>query len=333
MLLKQSKVKWIILFALIFILLLVNCASVVYGYTNTSWALVYQAFTQFNGSNEHLIVQNTRLPRALIATTVGAALSVAGCLMQALTKNPLASPGIFGINAGAGFFVVGGMLFLNVQSSTGMMTLAFIGAAVTATIVYIAGSLGNEGLTPIKLTLAGAAMTAMFSSLTQGMLAMNESALEQVLFWLAGSVKGRSLDLLFDIIPYILIALMVSFFLGRKINTLLMGEDVAKGLGQNTALLKLSMSVCIILLAGSAVAIAGPISFIGMMIPHFARLFGGYDHRWIIPYSALLGAILLVTADLGARYIIMPEEVPVGVMTAIIGLPIFVYIARRRLDI
>jgi iron complex transport system permease protein len=158
---------------------------------------------------------------------------------------------------------------------------------------------------------------------------VNELELEQVLFWLTGSVQGRSLHLLLLMLPYAAVALIISFFLGQKINLLSMGEDVAKGLGQKTGLLKLVMAICIVLLAGSAVAIAGPISFIGIIIPHFARFVIGNDYRWILPFSAVLGAILLVTADIGARYIIMPQEVPVGVMTAIIGMPIFVYIARK----
>lgn len=329
MLFRKTYFKVLVLISLLILLLAVNCASVVYGYTDTSWGLVYQAFTSFDGSNEHLIVQNVRLPRALVATAVGASLAVAGALMQALTKNPLASPGIFGINAGAGFFVVAGSFFLHIQSPHALGWSSFIGAAFTAAIVYGAGSLGREGLTPVKLTLAGAAMAAMFSSLTQGLLAVNELELEQVLFWLTGSVQGRSLHLLLLMLPYAAVALIISFFLGQKINLLSMGEDVAKGLGQKTGLLKLVMAICIVLLAGSAVAIAGPISFIGIIIPHFARLVIGNDYRWILPFSAVLGAILLVTADIGARFIIMPQEVPVGVMTAIIGMPIFVYIARR----
>ncbi|SPT98145.1 iron(III) siderophore transport permease [Bacillus spizizenii] len=172
-------------------------------------------------------------------------------------------------------------------------------------------------------------MAAMFSSLTQGLLSVNELELAQVLFWLTGSVQGRSLDLLMTMLPYAAAALMISFFLGQKINLLVMGEDVAKGLGQKTGLLKFVMALCVVLLAGSAVAIAGPISFIGIIIPHFARFIVGNDYRWVLPFSAVLGAILLVAADIGARFIIMPQEVPVGAMTAIIGMPVFVYIARR----
>ncbi len=319
---------WVSLF-LILISLAAICCSVVYGYTDTSWKTAIDAFQAFNGSNEHLIITNVRLPRAFVAAVVGAALAVAGALMQALTKNQLASPDIFGVNAGAGFFVVASMIFFHVQSLQANVWIAFAGAAIAAFIVYFIGSIGSEGLTPIKLTLAGASIAALFSSLTQGMLAVNEAALEQVLFWLAGSVQGRNLQLLLSLSPYLIIALIGSFLLGRKINVLIMGEDVAKSLGQKTGLIKLMMAVSIILLAGGAVAIAGPIGFIGIVVPHFARYLVGNDHRWILPYCALLGAILLITADIGARYIIMPEEVPVGVMTAIIGTPVFIYIARK----
>ncbi|TDY54491.1 FecCD family ABC transporter permease [Bacillus subtilis] len=329
MICKKASSKWIVLVCLIFILLAAVCASVVYGYTGTSWRQVYQAFTSFNGTNEHVIIKDVRLPRALVATVVGASLAAAGALMQALTKNPLASPGIFGINAGAGFFIVAGSFFLHIQSPQALVWSSFLGAAFTAAIVYAAGSLGRKGLTPIKLTLAGAAMAAMFSSLTQGLLSVNELELAQVLFWLTGSVQGRSLDLLMTMFPYAAAALVICFFLGQKINLLVMGEDVAKGLGQKTGLLKFVMALCVVMLAGSAVAIAGPISFIGIIIPHFARFVVGNDYRWVLPFSAVLGAILLVCADIGARYIIMPQEVPVGVMTAIIGMPVFVYIARR----
>ncbi|MFN2744195.1 MULTISPECIES: FecCD family ABC transporter permease [Bacillus] len=329
MLLRTNKYRTIVLLSFILLLIAALCASVVYGYTNTSWSMAYKAFTDFSGSNEHLVLRNVRLPRALIAATVGASLGVAGALMQAMTKNPLAEPGIFGVNAGAGFFVVCSLFFFHVGSLQVIAWISFLGAAVTALIVYFVGSLGREGLTPVKLTLAGAAMSAMFSSLTQGLLSVNEAALEQALFWLAGSVQGRDLSLLTTVLPYIVPAFIISFLLGSKINVLTMGEDVAKSLGQKTWLIKALMALAIILLAGGSVAVAGPIVFVGLVIPHFAKYIVGNDHRWILPYCAVLGAILLVVADIGARYLIMPEEVPVGVMTAIIGTPLFVYVARR----
>ncbi|MFC0270880.1 FecCD family ABC transporter permease [Metabacillus herbersteinensis] len=329
MLLKTNQIKLLGLVLGLFVLLISMCASVVYGYANTTWTMAYHAFTQFDGSNEHIILQTVRLPRALIGATVGASLAIAGALMQALTKNPLASPSIFGINAGAGFFVVIAVSLFQVSSLQTYTWLAFLGAAIAAFTVYFVGSFGREGLTPIKLTLAGAAMAALFSSLTQGLLVVNEAALDQVLFWLAGSIQGRNLDSLTSVIPYIGAAFFVSLLLSSKINVLAMGEDIAKGLGQRTGTVKLITAFVIIILAGGSVAISGPIGFVGIVIPHLARFLIGNDHRWVIPYCAVLGGILLVVSDIGARYIVMPEEVPVGVMTAIIGTPFFVYIARR----
>lgn len=313
----------------IFLLLLLMCMSIVYGYTDTSWKTAFETFTNYNASNEHIVIQSIRLPRALIAAAVGASLAIAGALMQTLTKNPLASPGIFGINAGAGFAVVIAVSLFSIVSIQAFTWLAFLGAGVAAVSVYFIGSIGREGLTPMKLTLAGAAMSAMFSSFTQGLLVMDEAALEQVLFWLAGSVSGRKLESLTSVVPYLAVGWLGSLLLATKMNVLAMGDDVAKGLGLNTGIVKMGVGIVVVLLAGSAVAVSGPIGFIGIVIPHITRSIVGIDHRWVIPFSGLLGAILLLAADIGARYILMPQEIPVGVMTAIIGTPFFIYIARR----
>jgi iron complex transport system permease protein len=303
--------------------------SVILGFTDISWQLVVESFRSFNGSNEHIIIRENRIPRALIGAAVGASLALAGALMQAITRNPLASPSLFGVNAGASFFIVLAVSFFSVSSLSQFTWIAFTGAAVASVMVYFLGAMGRDGLTPIKLTLAGAAMAALFSSLTQGMLAVNEKALDEVLFWLAGSVQGRNLGMLKSVLPYLIIGWVLALLIGSKLNTLTMGDDVAQGLGQRTVLVKIFAAVIIVLLAGSSVAVAGPIGFIGIVIPHFARWLVGIDYRWVIPYSALLGAILLLTADIAARYIIMPSEVPVGVMTALVGTPFFIYIARR----
>lgn len=313
----------------IFLLLLLMCMSIVYGYTDTSWKTAFETFTNYNASNEHIVIQSIRLPRALIAAAVGASLAIAGALMQTLTKNPLASPGIFGINAGAGFAVVIAVSLFSIVSIQAFTWLAFLGAGVAAVSVYFIGSIGREGLTPMKLTLAGAAMSAMFSSFTQGLLVMDEAALEQVLFWLAGSVSGRKLESLTSVVPYLAVGWLGALLLATKMNVLAMGDDVAKGLGLNTGFVKIGVGIVVVLLAGSAVAVSGPIGFIGIVIPHITRSIVGIDHRWVIPFSGLLGAILLLAADIGARYILMPQEIPVGVMTAIIGTPFFIYIARR----
>ncbi|MCP8969502.1 FecCD family ABC transporter permease [Ectobacillus ponti] len=317
------------LFACLVILLACIWASIIYGYTDTSSKTAIAAFTQYNGSTEHIIIQTVRLPRALIAAAVGASLAVAGALMQVLTKNPLASPGILGINAGAAFFIVLAVTLFSVQSLQAFGWISFAGAGAAAALVYVVGSLGREGLTPVKLTLAGVAMGALFSSFTQGLLVLDETALDQVLFWLAGSVQGRKLEALTNVLPYMMLAWAGAILLSGKTNILLLGDDVSQSLGQRTQFIKGILALLVVLLAGSAVAAAGPISFVGVIVPHFARLFVGQDYRWVIPYSALLGGILLLAADIGARYILMPQEVPVGIMTALIGAPFFIYAARK----
>lgn len=329
MMLKSTLLKWLGLLGAVLVMIVFMCASVIFGYTETDWKMAIDAITHNDGSNEHIIIQTVRIPRAFIASVVGASLAIAGTLMQTLTKNPLAEPGLFGINAGAGFTVVVAMTVFSVNSMQGFSALAFLGAAIAAVAVYAIGSFGREGLTPMKLTLAGAAMAAMFSSFTQGLLVLDEALLDQVLFWLAGSVQGRKLDTLISVLPYIGMGLLGSVLIAGKMNVLAMGEDVATGLGLNTFFIKITIGILVILLAGGSVAVAGPIGFVGIVIPHIARSMMGVDHRWVIPFSGVLGAILLLMADITARYLLMPSEVPVGVMTAIIGTPFFIIIARR----
>lgn len=311
------------------LLIVFVCSSIVFGVIDTSWREAIEAYTQFNGSNEHIVIREVRVPRALIATVVGASLGMAGVLMQALTRNPLADTGIFGINSGAAFLIVSAVCFFSITSLSHFTWIAFVGAAVSGIIVYVLGSLGRGGLSPLKLTLAGAAMTALFSSFTNGLLIFNERAMEEVLFWLAGSVADRNLSMLISVLPYLVIAWIGSLLLARQLNILMLGEDVAKGLGQRTYLVKLGTGLLIIVLAGGSVAVAGPIGFVGLVIPHIARFLVGINLRWVLLYSAFLGAILLLGADIAARFIAEPKEMPLGVMTALIGTPFFVYVARK----
>lgn len=327
--LHGNKIRTAALIFGIILSFVVMVLSVVLGYTDTSLSMAIEAYTAFNGSNEHLIIQLSRVPRALVGMAVGISLGIAGVLMQALTRNPIASPDIFGVNAGAGFFIVFGVTFLGITSIQQFMWIGFLGAAVASGLAYALGSAGRGGLTPVKLTLAGAVMAALFASLTQGMLVTNEKALDEVLFWLAGSVEGRKLSMLATVMPALLMAWVVSMLLSRQLNAFALGEDVAVSLGQKTVIFKFAAALMVVLLAGGSVAIAGPISFIGIVVPHFARYLVGSDHRWIVPFSALTGGIMLVLADIGARYIIMPEEAPVGVVTALLGTPFFIYIVRK----
>ncbi|MFZ5826132.1 MAG: FecCD family ABC transporter permease [Bacillota bacterium] len=311
------------------LLLLCMALSIWLGTRSISLPTIYNALTAYDGSADHAIIRTVRLPRALIAASVGASLAVAGAIMQALTRNPLAAPGIVGINAGAAVAVVGAMFLLKGGSLSLYAWFAFGGAAMAALVVYALGSLGRGGLTPLKLTIAGAALTALLSSFTQGILVLNERTLEEMRFWLAGSVAGREMTLFLQVAPFIVIGLLAALALSGQITTLSLGEDVAKGLGQNTAWVKGAASVIIVILAGASVAVAGPIGFIGLAVPHIARSIAGTDYRWILPLAALLGGVLLLLADVAARLVIKPEEVAVGVMTALIGAPFFIYLARR----
>ncbi|WP_089971068.1 FecCD family ABC transporter permease [Lihuaxuella thermophila] len=330
--LRNRSQKWLGLLAGIIIVVLFAGISISVGVTKIPLSKVVESFMEYNGSNEHLIIRTTRVPRALIAVVVGASLSIAGAVMQALTRNPLASPATLGVNAGASLFIVSAVSFFSITSLTSLMAIGFAGAAVASFTVYFLGSVGREGLTPIKLTLAGAAIAALFSSLTQGLLVMNEKGLDEVMFWLTGSVEGRKLEMVQPVFPYVMFGWVLALLLAGKINVLTMGEDVAKGLGQRTGWTKLMGALVVILLAGGSVAIAGPIVFVGLVVPHVARTLVGIDHRWLLPYCGVLGALFLLAADIGGRFIMNEQEIPVGVMTAIIGTPFFIYIARRKVS-
>jgi len=326
----KTQMKFFGLGMILLLLIVAFISSIIFGRTPITLDHAIGALLYYDSSSiEQMIIQTERLPRAVIATMVGASLAVAGALMQALTRNPLASPSVFGINAGAIFFIVIAVVFLSISSLVYVMWFAFLGATISAMIVYLLGSIGRDGLTPIKIVLAGTAITALFISLTQSVLVLNETGLQDVLFWLAGSVSGRTLEMLLPVLPFMLFAGVIAMFMGRAINLLTTGDDIAKGMGQNIFIVKISMGIIIVLLAGSSVAVVGAVGFIGLVVPHIARAFVGNDYRWVIPYSAVLGAVLLLSADVVARLVIMPREVPIGVMTAFIGGPFFVYIARK----
>ncbi|MEJ8548066.1 FecCD family ABC transporter permease [Brevibacillus borstelensis] len=323
--------KWAVLLAGLVLLVLAMIASVLFGLQHFRLSTAVEAYTAFSGSNEHLIIANTRVPRSVTAAVAGSSLAVAGVLLQALTRNPLASPSLIGVNAGAAFSIVLMLyLFGSVFTFTQMMWVGFIGAGVTACIVYLLGSAGRGGMTPIKLILAGSAVAAFASSLTSLFMLIDNKALEEALYWLVGSVSGRDLKHAAMIVPYLACGWVLAWMLAGPLNLMVMGDDVAKGLGQNTLWVKAGVILVVVLLAGGSVALAGPIGFVGIIIPHVCRFLVGIDHRWLIPYSAVLGAVFLVLADLLSRFLLMPQEVPVGVATAAIGVPFVVALVRRR---
>ncbi|WP_128894377.1 FecCD family ABC transporter permease [Longirhabdus pacifica] len=299
------------------------------GVHHTTWKNIISTFTQFNNSNEHIIIRDVRFPRSLIAIAVGASLGIAGALLQVLTRNPLADTGILGINGGASLFVVMATTLFSVSSLTQYTWIAFLGAAVFGSIVYVLGQTTKSEHSPIRLTLAGAAIAAFTMSLTNAFLVIDESGLQEVLLWVSGSIAGREMDMLLNILPYMVIGWVGSILIATKMDALMLGENIAKSLGQNTIWVKATMGVLVILLAGSAVAIAGPVAFVGLVIPHIAKYMVGLHSRWIILYSGVLGGCLLLISDLFSRLIAMPRELPIGATTALIGVPVFVYIARK----
>lgn len=325
--------KWTGLFGCLALLAGCLLASILFGATHFGLSAAWASIVHYDEtSSEQIIIRTTRLPRAFIALAIGASLAVSGALMQALTRNPLASPGVLGINAGATCFVVLAAVSGSVASMQALAWTAFLGAAIAAATVYVLGSLGRGGMSSLKIILAGAAMSALFASITQGVLVMDQKGLSTVLFWLTGTIAGRSADMLVTVLPYMALGLLVAQWIAKDMNVLAMGDEAAQGLGQRTTAVKLAAGLVTVVLAGASVSIAGPIGFIGIVVPHVARYLIGLDHRWIIPYSAVLGGILLLLADLAARFILIPEEMPVGVMTAVVGAPFFIYVARKGLS-
>ncbi len=312
------------------VLLLCLIYSITLGARDIPLPTILDSFIAFDQSFDHLVIQTLRLPRSLMAMAVGAALAVSGALMQGLTRNPLAETGILGISAGGAFAVVVTLFLLGTTSLPLYATAAFLGAAIAAVLVYGLGSLGRGGATPLNLTVAGAALTAFISSITTAILIVSQRTLEEIRFWLAGSLAGRDFELFLQVLPLMLLGFFLALLLGKQITTLSLGEDVAKGLGQQTAWIKILTAISVVLLAGSSVAIAGPIGFVGLVVPHMVRFFIKTDYRWILPYSALLGAILLLLSDMAARVLLKPQELPVGVMTALLGAPVFVYLAKSK---
>lgn len=306
----------------------VSAASVAIGTRDVSLTEIISAFTGGSGVGEAAVL--TRLPRTVLGLLVGAALAMAGLTMQAVTRNPLADPGILGVSAGASLAVVTGIAFFGLSGALGYLGFAIVGAAAGAVFVYAVGSLGRGGATPLKLALAGAATTAAFASLSSAILLPRVDLLEVYRFWQIGGIGGATWDRIEIVLPVLAAGALVCVMCARGMNSLALGDDVATGLGEHTGRTRIVASAGAVVLVGAATAVAGPIAFVGLVIPHVCRLLVGTDHRWLVPFSALGGAILLVGADVVGRIIARPTEVEVGILTALIGAPFFIWIVRRQ---
>lgn len=279
---------------------------------------------------EHIILHILRIPRAIAVILIGANLSIAGCIMQALTRNPLASPSIFGINAGASFMIVLCTIVLPAVNGWILAGAGFAGGLLTVMIVLIMSVAIRGGKVEVRMALIGVVIQALLSSFTQGLLIFNEESASKILFWLAGSAAGVKWDELRLLAIVSIIGLIMAIGLSRSLSLISLGEDIARGLGQKIWTVRVVGSVIVILLAGISVSVVGPIGFVGLIVPHITRYLIGTDYRLLIPFAGVFGAILLTLADIGSRFVHFPAETPVGIITALIGAPYFVYLARRQ---
>ncbi|MFD9539163.1 FecCD family ABC transporter permease [Streptomyces sp. NPDC060022] len=311
-------------------LLLAVLLSLAVGARTIAPTAVLDALLHGGHSDAAEVIRQMRVPRTLIGLMVGAALAVAGTALQGITRNPIADPGILGISQGASVAVVLAIAYAGIHTLTGYVWFAFAGAAVASVAVYAIASRGRGGATPVKLALGGAAINALLVSVTMAVLTTKASALDEFRFWQVGSIAGREAEVAQQIWPFLLLGVALVLSVARGLDALALGEDVAKGLGQNVATVRIVGGIGATVLTGAGVAAAGPIAFVGLAVPHIARAIVGGDHRWVLPMAALIGPVMLLVSDVIGRIVLPPGEVPAGVMTALIGVPFLVTLVRRK---
>lgn len=318
------------LMACIGVLALVVLASIAIGSRDIPLPTVIDALFAYDDSNDHAIIQSLRLPRTVMGLMVGAALGISGALIQALTRNPLADPGILGVNAGASFFVLIAVGYLGFTSLDAYIWFAFLGAIVTTVVVYLVGSAGRGGATPISLTLAGVAIGAILAGVSTALTLLNPAAFDRMRHWEAGALSGGNYNEVITVAPFVIVGLLLAAIVARPLNAVALGDDLAKSLGANIMRVRTIVVVAVTLLAGGATAAAGPIGFVGLMVPHVARWIVGPDQRWIFAYTIVLAPVLLLVSDIVGRIIMRPGEIQVAIVTAFVGAPVLILLARRR---
>ncbi|MGO1971442.1 MAG: iron chelate uptake ABC transporter family permease subunit [Propionibacteriaceae bacterium] len=304
--------------------------SVAVGSKNIPLGVVLEALAHNTGQGDAHVVWNMRIPRTVVGLAVGIALGIAGALIQALTRNPLADPGILGVNAGAAFFVALGVAVFGVTSISGYVWFAFVGALVVTVAVYLIGSAGRGGADPVQLTLAGVALGAVLSGAVTAMVLIDAEAFDQMRNWNAGSTVGRGWDILLPVLPFLVLGIIVAGVAAAALNAISLGDDLARSLGANITRTRILVVVAVTLLAGGATAIAGPIGFVGLIVPHIARWIVGPDQRWILAHTLVLAPSLVLAADILGRLVIRPGEFPVGIVTAFVGAPVLIVLVRRK---
>ncbi len=320
----------LIIFGGVLLLLFAIGLSISVGAADIKLGTVWESLFHFNSdSTQHQIILDMRLPRALAAALIGAALAVAGAIMQGMTRNPMADSGLLGLNAGAGLALAVCFALFPATSFLMMMFYSFAGAALGAGLVFGIGFMSKGGMTPVRLTLAGAAVSMLLVAISEG-IAIYFKVGQDLAFWYAGAVTGTTWMQIKIVAPWVAVGLLGALALSKSITLLSLGDEVATGLGQRTGLIKAVSMFFVLILAGSAVSLVGAIGFVGLMIPHIARFLVGVDYRWVIPSSAVLGSLLMVFADILARMVNPPHEVPIGALIAVIGVPFFLYLALKQ---
>ena len=310
------------------LLALLLVASVAVGAKDIPVGQVWHGLFHYTGTDNDVVVRRLRLPRTLLGLLVGAALGVAGAAMQALTRNPLADPGLLGVNAGAAAAVVSAISFFGVGSMTGYVWFALAGAAVVSALVYVVG--GSRSATPVRLALAGTAVTALLQGWTSAVELTDNVALDRMRFWQVGSLAAADMATVRYVAPFIAVGLLLALISARPLNAVALGDDTARGLGARLGRTRVLVMVAITLLCGAATAACGPIVFVGLMVPHVVRGITGPDMRWILPYAAVLSPVLLLGSDVIGRLVTRPAELQVGIVTAVLGGPVFIHLVRRR---
>ncbi|MCR6690733.1 iron ABC transporter permease [Cellulomonas sp.] len=304
--------------------------SLAFGSRVVGWADVVAGVLHPDTDDIAQAAVQSRVPRTVLGLLVGAALGLAGAIMQGLTRNPLADPGLLGVSSGASLFVVLGIAWFGLSTLSQYVWVAFLGAAVASLLVYGIGSMGREGATPLKLALAGAATSAALVSMVSMVLLTRTDVLDTFRFWQVGSIGRATFPAIGQVLPFLVVGAVLAVGCARGMDAIALGDDVATGLGQRIGTVRAVGGLAAVLLCGAAVAVAGPIAFVGLVMPHLARALTGPSHRWLLPYSAALGAALLLVADVVGRVVARPQEIEVGIVTALIGAPVFVAIIRRQ---
>jgi iron complex transport system permease protein len=312
------------------VLVLMVVLSIAVGAKPIPLGGVVHALFHGQGSVNGVVILDLRLPRTLLGVAIGAALAAAGVLMQALTRNPLADPGILGVNVGAATAVVVAIWLWHFSDLTAYVWFAFAGAGAASVLVYLLGSRGRSGATPVRLALAGTAVSAMLGSVISFITLLNPGVFDQFRFWAVGSLAGVDAHVVWQVLPFLVVGMLLAIGLSGALNALALGDETARALGSNVGLTRGLGAVAVTLLCGAATAAAGPIGFVGLTVPHMARAITGPDHRWLVPYSLVLGPILLLGSDVLGRVVARPGEIQVGIITAFVGAPVFIALVRRR---